>query len=67
MWVKNRDRIVNAGFSVATACLLVLVMPMIFTVGCISFVAVNVLRVTDIIHKAVRKRDETQDKNFSFN
>ena len=66
MWIKNRDRIINTRFSVAKAGILILVMPIIFTVGCISFVAVNVLRVTDIIHKAMRKRDETQDKNFSF-
>ena len=67
MWVKNRDRIINAGFSVAKAGVLVLVMPIIFTVGCISFVTVNVLHVTNIIYEAVRKRNEAQDKNFSSN
>jgi len=67
MWLKNSDRIVNLGFSVTKAGMLVLVMPMIFTVGCISFVAVNVLHASDIIHKTVRKRNETQNKNFSSN
>ena len=67
MWVKNRDRIINTGFSVAKAGVLVLVMPIIFTVGCISFVTVNVLHAANIIYEAVRKRNETQDKNLSSN
>ena len=66
MWVKNKDRVINAGFSVVTVGALLLVMPIIFTVGCVSFVAVNVLHVADIIHKTVRKRNETHSKNFSF-
>ena len=67
MWVKNRDRIINTGFSVTKAGVLVLIMPIIFTVGCISFITDSVLHATNIIYEAVRKRNEAQDKNFSSN
>jgi len=55
MWVKNKDRVIDVGFSVAKAGILILVMPVIFTVGCISFVAVKMLHVSDIIYQTVRK------------
>ena len=67
MWVKNRDRIINTGFSVTKAGVSVLIMPIIFTVGCISFITVSVLHATNIIYEAVRKRNEAQDKNLSSN
>jgi len=56
MWVKNRDRIINTGFSAAKAGILVLVMPIIFTVGCISFVAVKMLHVTVILSNIKKTR-----------
>ena len=59
MWVKNKDKVINAGFSVAKAGMLVLVMPMIFTVGCVSYVAINMWRIAGIIHKSMRRCNET--------
>ena len=50
------EKAVHLGVISVKAGIVILAMPIIFTVGCISFVAVNVLSTTDILHKMMRKK-----------